>query len=211
MVELRVDLVVFSLQEGGLRVLLQEGGGEGWRLPGSPLDVHLSLEEASRRTLSEAFGHNPGAIEQLFTCGEPDRVPGRRVVSCVYLALLRAGSSAPAVGSRGAWHDPILLPAMVHDHSSIVAAALSRLRNKLEFSSIGFDLLPEQFTLPELQRAYEAVLARPLDKRNFRRRILAAGVIQNAGGFRSTDGRPARLYRYREEAVSEARTRRSLP
>lgn len=211
MPELRVDLVSFSLLEGGLRVLLEGGTAEPWRLPGRPLDARLSLEEVALRTLVAAVGREPGALEQLFTYGNPDRVPGRRTVSCVYLALIRAGTTDLARGFHGDWHDPIRLPAMIHDHGSIVAYALTRLRYKLEYTAIGFELLPEQFTLPELQRAYEAVLGEPLDKRNFRRRILAADVIEPARGFRSSDGRPARLYRYRDDAVAEGKARRLFP
>lgn len=211
MPELRVDLVSFSLLEGGLRVLLEGGTAEPWRLPGRPLDARLSLEEVALRTLVAAVGREPGALEQLFTYGNPDRVPGRRTVSCVYLALIRAGTTDLVRGFQGEWHDPIRLPAMIHDHGSIVAYALTRLRYKLEYTAIGFELLPEQFTLPELQRAYEAVLGEPLDKRNFRRRILAADVIEPARGFRSSDGRPARLYRYRDDAVAEGKARRLFP
>ena len=99
------------------------------------------------------------------------------------------------------------LPALAFDHEKIVQLALTRLRYKIEYSAAGFRLLPECFTLSELQRAYEIILGEPLDKRNFRRRIIEAEVIEPADGFRSGEGRPARLYRFRRDAVAEVKAR----
>jgi 8-oxo-dGTP diphosphatase len=103
------------------------------------------------------------------------------------------------------------LPPLAFDHAEILQYALTRLRYKLEYTAVGFELLPEVFTLSELQSAYEIVLGEELDKRNFRRKILAAGVIQPSGGYRTGEGRPARLYRYRDDAVAEVKARRLFP
>jgi 8-oxo-dGTP diphosphatase len=103
------------------------------------------------------------------------------------------------------------LPELAFDHAEILDYALTRLRYKLEYTAVGFELLPQEFTLTELQRAYEVVLGEELDKRNFRRKILAAGVLEPGGVFRTGEGRPARLYRYREDAVSEVKARRLFP
>jgi 8-oxo-dGTP diphosphatase len=213
-IEFRVDLVLLCLRPSALQVLLEEGerGTRGpWRLPGSPLAEGLSLEENARACLRSATGRHHAYLEQLYTYGEPDRVSGKRTVSCAYLVLLRSGQPDLAQGFSGAWHEAASPPPLAHDHADILDYALTRLRYKLEYSAVGFELLPETFTLPELQRAYEAVLGEPLDKRNFRRRILGASVIEPAPGFRSSDGRPARLYRYRDDAVAEVKARRLFP
>ena len=103
------------------------------------------------------------------------------------------------------------LPPLAFDHAEIVRYAHTRLRYKLEYTAVGFELLPEQFTLTELQSAYEIVLGEQLDKRNFRRKILGAEIIEPAGGYRSGEGRPAQLYRYRDDAVAEVKARRLFP
>ena len=112
---------------------------------------------------------------------------------------------------QAAWVPVASLPLLVMDHDTIIAYALRRLRYKLEYSAVGFELLPEAFTLSELQRTYEAILGEKLDKRNFRRRILEAGIIEPTAFSRSGEGRPARLYRYRPDAVAEVKARRLFP
>jgi 8-oxo-dGTP diphosphatase len=103
------------------------------------------------------------------------------------------------------------LPPLAFDHGEIVKYALRRLRYKLEYTAVGFELLPENFTLTELQQTYEIILGEELDKRNFRRRILQAGIIEATAHKRSGEGRPARLYRYRDDAVAEVKARRLFP
>ena len=103
------------------------------------------------------------------------------------------------------------LPTLMMDHEEIAAYALRRLRYKLEYTAVGFQLLPEQFSLSELQKVYEMILGEKLDKRNFRRRILQAGIIEETNHLRSGEGRPARLYRYRPDAVAEVKARRLFP
>jgi 8-oxo-dGTP diphosphatase len=103
------------------------------------------------------------------------------------------------------------LPALAFDHAEIIDYALQRLRYKLEYSAVGFELLPAEFTLPEIQETYELILGEKLDKRNFRRRILEAGVIEPTPYMRSGEGRPARIYRYRSDAVAEVKARRLFP
>jgi 8-oxo-dGTP diphosphatase len=114
-------------------------------------------------------------------------------------------------GGRVRWWPIEDLPPLAFDHGDILSYALTRLRYKLEYTAVGFELLPDQFTLSELQSAYEIVLGEELDKRNFRRKILSAGVIEPSGSLRAGEGRPARLYRYREDAVAEVKARRLFP
>jgi 8-oxo-dGTP diphosphatase len=212
MLELRVDLVVLSLRESRLLVLLEPADGRAaWRLPGCEVDENRSLEALAQDCLSAAAGSADAYLEQLYTYGDPGRVRGRRTVSCVYLGLVRTGSPRPISASSLVWHEATRPPTLQFDHSAILDYALTRLRYKLEYSAVGFELLPETFSLSELQRAYEAVLGEPLDKRNFRRRILGAGVIEPTRAFRSGEGRPARLYRYCDDAVAEVRARRLFP
>jgi len=213
MIELRVDLVLLSLRAGRLEVLLETDSGSSvpaWRLPGSAVGERQSLEAVAQACLVAATGSTRGYLEQLYTYGDPARVPGRRTVSCVYLGLLRGASGEPKVPG-GRWHDASHPPRLLFDHRAILDYALTRLRYKLEYTAVGFELLEATFTLTELQRAYEAVLGEALDKRNFRRRILSAGVIEPTRAFRTGEGRPARLYRYRDDAVAEVKARRLFP
>jgi 8-oxo-dGTP diphosphatase len=145
--------------------------------------------------------------EQLYTYGEETR----RQVSVVYYALLPAGIAKDTDDERVRWFPVGKLPALAYDHADILAYALRRLRYKLEYSAVGFQLLPETFTLSQLQKTYEIILGEALDKRNFRRRILEAGIIEPTAALRGGEGRPARLYRYRPDAVAEVKTRRLFP
>ena len=214
MIEVRVDLVLLSLRQAGLQVMLERAGAgeprEMRRLPGCTLEEGQSLEQAAWDCLRNTTGGPHAYLEQLYTYGDPDRVPGRRIISCVYLGLLRSDGSA--AGSQiHQWRDAARPPRLMHDHRAILKYALTRVRYKLEYTAVGFELLPQTFTLTELQGAYEAVLGEDLDKRNFRRRILRAGVIEATKAYRTGEGRPARLYRYRDDAVAEVKARRLFP
>ena len=120
---------------------------------------------------------------------------------------LRAADDAADVG----WFSATAPPALAFDHAAILNYAITRLRYKLEYTALGFQLLPERFTLRELQAAYETVLGEKLDKGNFRSKLRKSGVVEPAGGYRPTGGRPARLYHFRDDAVAEVKTRRLFP
>jgi 8-oxo-dGTP diphosphatase len=211
-----VDVVMFTLYEDDLHILLIKRKHnpyiDHWALPGGFVDIDESLEDAARRELEEETGVRDVYLEQLYTFGAVDRDPRGRVVSVAYFALVasmavRGGSDA----SEARWWPTRALPPLAFDHGGIVTYALKRLRYKLEYSAVGFQLLPDTFTLTELQQAYETVLGEPLDKRNFRRKILQAQVIEEAGVRREREGRPARLYRFRDDAVAEVKARRLFP
>ena len=214
-----VDLVIFSVHAHDLNVLLVrrlEGPFRGrWALPGGFAQASESLDDAARRQLQEDTDVHDVYLEQLYTFGAPRRDPRGRVISVAYFAL--AASTVKAQVNRGgaevAWHAVDKLPELAFDHNEIVRYALRRLRYKLEYTSVGFELLPNEFTLTELQTAYEIVLGEKLDKRNFRRRILEASVLDETSRYRESDGqgRPARLYRYKENAVTEVKARRLFP
>jgi 8-oxo-dGTP diphosphatase len=216
--ELRVDLVIFTLREQALQVLLRQRDThpfqDCWEIPGSAVRPNESLEDCMNRVLKGTTGLEECFAEQLYTYGDPSRYPHRRVVSCVYYALIPAGAGDPAHAAWGdalAWHPMEDLPPLAFDHEPILQYALRRLRYKLEYSAVGFELVPEEFTLSELQQAYEIILGESLDKRNFRRRLHAGGVIEPTDRFRGGEGRPARLYRFRPDAVAEVKARRLFP
>ena len=216
---LTVDVVVFCILQDCLQVLLIQRGREPfrgfWALPGGFVEIDESLDDAALRELQEETGLSYAYLEQLYTYGEPGRDPRGRVVSVAYFALVprdaaglvRSGSDA----SQAGWFPVDALPTLSFDHGEIMAYALRRLRYKLEYSAVGFELLPEAFTLSEIQRVYEIILGEKLDKRNFRRRILQAGIIEPIPERRAGERRPAQLYRYREDAVAEVKVRRLFP
>jgi 8-oxo-dGTP diphosphatase len=213
-----VAAVILTLQDDDLQVLLvrrQKPPQEGmWAIPGGGVASEESLEGAAMRTLQEETGLTDVYLEQLYTFGELHRVAGDRVIAVAYLVLIPAARVLPgAVGrvDNVCWWSIYDLPPLAFDHAQILSYALTRLRYKLEYTAVGFEFLPDEFTLTQLQTSYEIVLGEALDKRNFRRKILNAGIIEPAGGYRTGEGRPACLYRYREDAVAEVRARRLFP
>lgn len=214
-----VDVVIFSLADDALQVLLIKRESppfaQMWAIPGSFIKMNESLEEAAVRALADETGVEDVYTEQLYTFGKPDRDPRTRVITIAYFALVphdaihhKAGRDA----SETSWFTVSKLPPLAFDHAEIVEYAYQRLRYKLEYTSVGFQLLPDVFTLTELQKAYEIILDEPLDKRNFRRKILAAEILEETGEKKKDgEGRPAMLYRYREDAVAEVKTRRLFP
>lgn len=214
-----VDVVIFALVDEDLQVLLIRRKyppyADMWAIPGGFVQMDESLEEAATRELAEETGVTDVYIEQLYTFGAPDRDPRTRVITVAYFALVpydaiehRPGDDAAETG----WFSVFDLPELAFDHQEILEYALTRLRYKLEYTAVGFELLPDVFTLSELQQAYETILQEELDKRNFRRKILSADILQETGKKKkSGEGRPAKLYRYRQNAVAEVKTRRLFP
>lgn len=215
--QLTVHIVVFSLRDNRLQVLLNActdplNAGR-WALPGQPVQISESLEETASKELTRVTGVRESYLEQLYTYGEPGRDPNHRTVSVVYFALVPASAARPTLKDVHSpkWFPVDELPPLAMDHAEITAYSLRRLRYKLEYSAVGFQLLPEQFTLSQLQRTYEMILGEKLDKRNFRRRILEAGIIEPTENLKMGEGRPARYYRYRPDAVAEVKVRRLFP
>ncbi len=216
---LTVDIVIFTLRENRLQVLLIRRANQPfagyWALPGGFVQVDESLEDAAARELSEETGIEQAYLEQLYTYGDPERDPRGRVVSVAYFALIPADASVRSEGgsdaSQASWFPLDELPDLAFDHAEIISYAIRRVRYKLEYTAVGFELLPESFTLSEIQKTYEIILGEPLDKRNFRRRMLESGIIEPTQFKRGKGGRPARLYHYREDAVAEIKARRLFP
>ncbi|HEY8459357.1 MAG TPA: NUDIX domain-containing protein [Blastocatellia bacterium] len=202
-----VDLVIFTIAEDDLKVLLIKRGQEPfkgrWALPGGFVEIDESLERAAARELQEEVGVTNVYLEQLYTFGDPKRDPRGRVISVSYFALVDAERQRIVAASDAAeaqWHSVFDTPKLAFDHAKILDYAVWRLRNKIEWTTVGYELLPKKFTLSELQRVYEIILQRPVDKRNFRKKIMAQGQIVELNETRSEVAhRPARLYSFRKQ------------
>jgi 8-oxo-dGTP diphosphatase len=202
-----VDLVIFTIAEDDLKVLLIRRGQEPfkgrWALPGGFVEIDESLERAAARELQEEVGVTNVYLEQLYTFGDPKRDPRGRVISVSYFALVDAERQRIVAASDAAeaqWHSVFDTPKLAFDHAKILDYAVWRLRNKIEWTTVGYELLPKKFTLSELQRVYEIILQRPVDKRNFRKKIMAQGQVVELNETRSDVAhRPARLYSFRKQ------------
>jgi len=203
---LTVDCVVFGLDDEELKVMLIQRGlspFEGkWALPGGFVRVTETLDEAARRELDEETGLSGIFLEQLYAFGAVDRDPRERVVSVAYYALVNLSDHkvhAATDATDAAWFGVHDVPSLAFDHASILQAALDRLRTKLRNEPVGFELLPKKFTLSQLQHLYELVLERELDKRNFRKRVLAMDLLVETDEVQQDVAhRAARLYRFDE-------------
>jgi 8-oxo-dGTP diphosphatase len=184
-----------------LLVRIGSGPYEGkWALPGGLVLADESLDTAAERVLSEKAGVDDIYIEQLYTFGSVDRDVRGRSVSIAYFALVNSDRCLPATieyYSDIAWYDTATLPKLAFDHAKVVEVGIERLRNKLGYSNIAYGLLPREFTLTELQTAYEIILGHELDKRNFRKKIQDIDLVKETGKIRkSGQSRPARLYSF---------------
>jgi 8-oxo-dGTP diphosphatase len=214
-----VDLVLLAPAEDGLETLVirrPEHPHRGrWALPGGFVGITESLEAAAQRVLKEKTGFRGIFLEQLYTFGDPKRDPRMRILSVAHMALVprekfqdlkaEAGQVARVVVPwEGETGGPVALLGpdgkhlpMAFDHDQIIAVAIKRLRGKIDYSPLAFQLLPKEFTLLQLQRIHEAVLGRPVNKDSFRRRMLATGLLEATGAMQAGVGhRPAAMYRF---------------
>jgi 8-oxo-dGTP diphosphatase len=197
-----VDVVIFTIDAGRLQALVvqvRDGPCAGaWAFPGGLVGMHESLEDAARRELSAKTGLRGVYLEQLRSFGDPGRDPQARVVSTAYFALVPGKEMVERNGKYAdvAWFPVRGLPRLTYDHAVIARAALERLRAKLAYTNIVYGLLPPEFTLGELQDIYEVILGRRLDRRNFRKKILASGLLRALPKQRRGPHRPAALYRF---------------
>ena len=203
-----VDVAILTVREHRLEVLLVRRHNPPfdsmWALPGCFVRGDESLEDAAKRKLEEQAGVRDAYLEQLYTFGEPGRDPRMRVITVVYYALIRPDelhlpSGIDAEDGRLFWAYDV--PPLAFDHGLILDYTLQRLRGKLEYTTIGFQLLGERFTLSELQEVYEAILNRPLDKRNFRKKLLMTRIVEPTPYTKMAgQHRPAVLYRFNPRA-----------
>jgi 8-oxo-dGTP diphosphatase len=202
-----VDVVIFTLRDRELHVLLVQRRRwpfEGyWALPGGFINMDESLEAAARRELEEETGVRDVYLEQLYTFGDPQRDPRTRVISVAYFALVRADvhqlrTSEETTDVRWFALRDVPQP-LAFDHDTLLAVALSRLRSKLEYTTLAFQLLPEVFSILELKDIYEQILGEKLDKGNFYRKIREADVLEETGMVREGRGRPTQLWRFKRD------------
>ena len=199
-----MDCVVFGLDDSELKVLLIQRALEPfkgkWALPGGFVRVDETLDEAARRELGEEAGLKDVFLEQLYTFGTVDRDPRERVVSVAYYALVKLAAHDTKAATDAAdaqWFPISKVPKLAFDHAQILAAALARLKGKVRYQPIGFELLPPKFTLSQLQHLYEAVLGNELDKRNFRKKVLAMDLLDELTEWQQgVRHRAARLYSF---------------
>ncbi len=208
---LTVDCVIFGLDESSLlKVLLIQRGHDpykgNWALPGGFVDMNEPLVEAALRELKEETGVSDVFIEQLYTIGTPNRDPRGRVVTVVYFALInlaqhKIGADSDAQDVR--WFPIDALPSLAFDHADIMDMAIQRLRGKVRYQPIGFELLPQYFTLTQLQKLYERILGKELNKRNFRTKILKMNILKEGSILRGVAHRPAQLYSFDESKYQD--------
>jgi len=201
---LAVDAVVFGFDYGDLKILLIKRGLEPfigqWALPGGFVRKGESPDRAVRRELAEETGIAQEVfLEQLYTFGEPDRDPRGWVLTVAHFALVKLSDftiKAATDAKDVQWCRVSDLPQLAFDHAKIISMALQRLKGKVRYQPVGFELLPPQFSLTELQHLYEALLEQKLDKRNFRKKILSLGILRETGKTAKTAHRPAALYEF---------------
>ncbi len=206
-----VDVVIFTLLERELNVLLVQRKHwpyEGyWAIPGGFINMDEGLEQAARRELEEETGMRDVYLEQLYTFGNPKRDPRTRVISVAYFALISSDTQSIRSSDESTevrWFPVRRLPGqLAFDHEAILASAMDRLRSKLEYTTLAFQLLPEVFSILELKHIYEQILGEKLDKGNFYRKIKDANVLEDTGMRREGRGRPTALYRFRRDRGDE--------
>ena len=203
-----VDTVLFARSDGGVRsylIPIKSGPLRGrWAFPGGLVRVGEMLDDAARRQLQSSTGLREAFLEQLFTFGDPSRDPNSHVVSVAYMALVPDAAAVRSPGGdepMGKWFEVSALPPLAYDHGLMAEYALKRLKAKLEYTNIAYSLLPEEFTFAELEELYAVILNRPIDRRNFRRRIMAMGILKKGRGTRRGAHRPASLYSFAQQSL----------
>lgn len=201
---LTADCVVFGLDNEDLKVLLIQRDLEPfagqWALPGGFVNVGESVETAARRELAEETGLRGIFLEQLYTFSAPNRDPREHVVSVAHFALvnlLEHHVNAATDARNAAWFEINDIPKLAFDHDRILQTAYERLQGKIRYQPIGFELLPKKFALRQLQQVYEKILDRNLDKRNFRKKILKMGILEELDEIETDVAhRAAQLYKF---------------
>jgi 8-oxo-dGTP diphosphatase len=212
---LTVDSVVFGLDEEDLKIILIQRDTDPfkghWALPGGFVQIDESLEEAAMRELKEETGITNVFLEQLYTFGDVQRDPRGRVISVAYFSLVNLRDykiKATTDARNAAWFSVDDIPKLPFDHNKIVEIALKRLRGKVRYEPIGFELLPEKFTLTQLQRLYEKILEQDIDKRNFRKKILSMDLLKELDEVQmDVAHRAARLYKFDEKKYRQLKER----
>jgi len=208
--EITVDVVILTLKNDSLQVLLvrrlNEPFKDKWAIPGGYVRLSENLDQAALRVLKERTNVDNIYLEQLYTFGDPLRHPNARVITCAYFALVRAEDLNITTSENIAWHKVSDLPALAFDHKEIIEYSLKRTRERLELCPVAYQLLNEKFTLTEMQKAYELIMTKKLDKRNFRKKALVTdGLIELDEYTKLSSKRPARLYTFENIKLNSKR------
>ncbi|RKR85202.1 8-oxo-dGTP diphosphatase [Mucilaginibacter gracilis] len=201
-----IDCVIFGFEAGELKVLLIERNEDPfkdwWALPGNMVENNESIEDAATRILYELTGLHDMHMEQFHTFGAVQRHPLGRVITVAYYALIRIIGQKEVkpvtkYAKKAAWRSVNELPKLAYDHSEIFETSIQKLRRRLGYQPIAFELLPEKFTLTQLQLLYEAILNKKLDKRNFRKKMLSYGFLKELDEKqKGVSYRAAKLYKF---------------
>jgi len=213
-ISVAVDAVVFGYSKtDGVSVLLIQRKYEpfknSWALPGGFVKENESLEEAVKRELNEETGIEVNYLEQLYSFGAPDRDPRQRVVSVAYLALVKSSKYQQLKASTDAenakWFNIKSLPKLAFDHKEILRLGIERIRTKIRYQPIGFELLDKQFPFADLENLYVTLLDREIDRRNFSKKILSLGLLEETGGHSkpSGAGRPSKIFQFNKKRYQQ--------
>lgn len=210
-IKVAVDAVVFGYQQKELSVLLIKRGIEpfkgAWALPGGLVLEDESLEHAVERELLEETGVTIDYLEQLYTFGTPKRDPRNRVISVTYFGLVSPNHfkiSANTDAAEVQWFPIHELPKLAFDHNLILTTALQRLKNKINYQPIGFELLKKEFPFSDLENLYQTILNQKIDRRNFRKKIMSFGILTETDKIHQpSSGRPAKLFKFNAKKYKE--------
>lgn len=201
-----IDCVIFGFEAGELKVLLIERNEDPfkdwWALPGNLVEKDESVEDAATRILYELTNLKDMHMEQFHTFGNVNRHPLGRVITVAYYALIRIIGQKEVkpitqYAKKTSWHPVNALPKLGFDHSEIFETSIQKLRRRLSYQPIAFELLPEKFTLTQLQLLYEAILNKKLDKRNFRKKMISYGFLKELDEKqKGVSYRAAKLYKF---------------
>ncbi|MEE9440221.1 MAG: NUDIX domain-containing protein [Saprospiraceae bacterium] len=206
-----VDNVIFGLDDLKLKVLLIQRNSEPfkgrWALPGALVNPDENLRDSPKRVLEELTGLREVYLEQVHTFGKVDRHPKGRVVTVAYYSLVnihKVKPKAASFASKVEWFDVFNISDLAFDHFEILNKCIKRLQDTVRIMPIGFELLPEKFTLSDVQSLYEAVLHKRLDKRNFRKKFLAMGILVDVNEYqKGVAHRPAKLFKFETKKYLE--------
>lgn len=211
-IKVEVDAVVFGYdQENGVSVLLIKRKNppfeKMWALPGGLVLTDESLDDAVSRELKEEAGIDVSYLEQLYTFGNPARDPRNHAISVSYFGLVRPKDFQPSADTDAddvAWFNIKKLPRLAFDHRKIIDAAIKRLRGKLKYEPVGFELLDKEFPFSDFEKLYQILLDQDLDRRNFKKKIMALGILEQLDkSIQRPVGRPARLFRFNKKKYFE--------
>jgi 8-oxo-dGTP diphosphatase len=213
-IKVAVDAIVFGYSKNdGVSVLLIKRKYEPfkncWAIPGGFVLENESLEDAVKRELQEETGVEVNYLEQLYSFGEPDRDPRQRVISVAYFALVKSALfqelKATTDAEEAQWYPISKLPALAFDHKQILRIAIERIRAKIRYQPIGFELLDKKFSFADLEKLYSTLLDKTIDRRNFTKKILSLGLLEDTGELATNSGagRPSKIFKFNKKRYQQ--------